>query len=665
MDIFKNLADSFVKEVVDPTVSFAEDSAKTVVREVVDPTVAFVEDSARTVVREVIDPAVAVIETQFQRPRDVIEQEKILDNLLASNGSRFPGDDYHSPDRKNWMAHLSVEKLTLNKIVWPGTHDSATNGIGIDVVTRPLGECQTLSIYEQLVRGTRLLDVRVQEDRHICHGILASYNVDFVIDDVIRFLSETHSEIIILEIRTEYGHKDPPEFESYLTNKLGQFLIHQDDNLFNKSLSEILPKRILKEGHMKVQTVVAWAVSELASNHPKCQDHFAQNNIIRFLVSHLAFETVQEHSKYAIVSNKQSLSSIHTVVMASNTNPSDKSHDQDETNSNISHPMGNQTPSQMHSLVANTFAIKGSGSGSGSGSGTNKNQTKQSNQQHQHHTKGGPTPRGNNPTHVSLMGTSIKGREYEDPETKAQMKAMAARALWQLSRGNLQICRSITESRALLCFAVLLEKGDDEVKSYSALAMMEITDVAEQYSELRRSAFKPTSPAAKAVVEQLLKVIENEVPDLLIPCVKSIGSLSRTFRATETRIIAPLVKLLDEREAEVAMEAAVALIKFACTENFLRDNHSKAIIAAGGAKHLIQLVYFGEQMVQAPALVLLCYIALNVPDSETLAQEEVLVVLEWSTKQSHLVEAPTIDEILPEAKSRLELYQSRGSRGFH
>ncbi|KAG2318585.1 hypothetical protein Bca4012_055210 [Brassica carinata] len=433
------------------------------------------------------------------------------------------------------------------------------------------------------------------------------------------------------------------------------------EQIVNAGVCQVFAK-ILKEGHMKVQTVVAWSVSELASNHPKCQDHFAQNNIIRFLVSHLAFETVQEHSKYAIVSNKQTLSSIHTVVMASNTNPSEKKHEQDETNSNISHPMNNQTPSQMHSLVANTLAIKGSDSGSG----TNKNQTKQSNQQHQHHhTKGGPTPRGNNPTHVSLLGTSIKGREYEDPATKAQMKAMAARALWQLSRGNLQICRSITESRALLCFAVLLEKGDDEVKSYSALAMMEITDVAEQYSELRRSAFKPTSPAAKAVVEQLLKVIENEVPDLLIPCIKSIGSLSRTFRATETRIIAPLVKLLDEREAEVSMEAAVALIKFACTENFLRDNHSKAIIAAGGAKHLIQLVYFGEQMVQVPALVLLCYIALNVPDSETLAQEEVLVVLEWSTKQSHLVEAPTIDEILPEAKSRLELYQSRGSRGFH
>ncbi|XP_010530890.1 PREDICTED: uncharacterized protein LOC104807361 [Tarenaya hassleriana] len=437
------------------------------------------------------------------------------------------------------------------------------------------------------------------------------------------------------------------------------------EQIVNAGVCQVFAK-ILKEGHMKVQSVVAWAVSELASNHPKCQDHFAQNNIIRFLVSHLAFETVQEHSKYAIVSNKQTMSSIHTVVMASNnSNPGSvkKENEQDQTSSQISHPMGHRMPSQMHNVVTNTMAMK-----------------VPSKQQHQDirmnpnpsHGKGahtshpGHNPRGNpHNTHVSLTGTSIKGREYEDPIIKAQMKAMAARALWQLSRGNIQICRNITESRALLCFAVLLEKGDEEVKSYSALALMEITAVAEQYPELRRSAFKPTSPAAKAVVEQLLKVIENEIPDLLIPSVKSMGNLSRTFRATETRIVTPLVKLLDEREAEVSMEAAVALNKFACPENFLHDNHSKAIIAAGGAKHLIQLVYFGEQMVQIPALTLLCYISLNVPDSETLAQEEVLIVLEWSTKQAHLAEEPTIEGILPEAKTRLELYQSRGSRGFH
>ncbi|CAH8274296.1 unnamed protein product [Arabidopsis lyrata] len=102
----------------------------------VDSMVSFANDSARTVAEEVINPAVSIIQNQLQRPRDVLEQQQILDNLQESNGSHFPGDDYHSPDRKNWMAHLSVDKLTLNKIVWPGTHDSATNGIGDPVFTR-------------------------------------------------------------------------------------------------------------------------------------------------------------------------------------------------------------------------------------------------------------------------------------------------------------------------------------------------------------------------------------------------------------------------------------------------------------------------------------------------------------------------------------------------
>ncbi|KAJ6708001.1 ARMADILLO REPEAT ONLY 4 [Salix viminalis] len=220
-------------------------------------------------------------------------------------------------------------------------------------------------------------------------------------------------------------------------------------------------------------------------------------------------------------------------------------------------------------------------------------------------------------------GLASRGGNFEDPATKAQMKAMAARALWQLAKGNVTVCRTITESRALLCFAVLLEKGHDEVQSYSAMALMEITAVAEQNSDLRRSSFKPTSPAARAVVDQLLKLVEKADSDLLIPCIQAIGNLARTFRATETRMIGPL-----------------------------------AIITEGGAKHLIQLVYFGEQVIQTPSLILLCYISLHCPDSEVLANEEVLIVLEWSTKQAHLLQEPEIESLLPEAKSRLELHQN-------
>ncbi|GMI66071.1 armadillo repeat only 2 [Hibiscus trionum] len=410
--------------------------------------------------------------------------------------------------------------------------------------------------------------------------------------------------------------------------------------------------KILKEGPMKVQAVTAWAVSELAANYPKCQDLFAQHNIIRLLVSHLAFETIQEHSKYAIASNKAA--SIHAVVMANSNNATVKVAVDEYHQSPILHPMENQTPNQMHNVVTNTLAMRGVNLPQKL-SNNHVRSNSQGNVKQFHHVYYQP----------QQSGANMKGRELEDPATKSYMKAMAARALWHLAKGNSSICRSITESRALLCFAVLLEKGTDDVQFNSAMALMEITAVAARDTDLRRSAFKPNSHACKLVVDQLLKIIEKADSELLISCIKAIGNLARTFRATETRMIAPLVKLLDEREAEVSKEAAIALTKFACTDNYLHLDHSKAIISAGGAKLLIQLVYFGEQIVQLSALVLLCYIALHVPDSEELAQAEVLTVLEWASKQSYMTQDETIDALLQEAKSRLELYQSRGSRGFH
>ncbi|CAM8986672.1 hypothetical protein QQ045_006826 [Rhodiola kirilowii] len=420
--------------------------------------------------------------------------------------------------------------------------------------------------------------------------------------------------------------------------------------------------KILKEGPMKVQAVVAWAVSELAGNYPKCQDLFHQHNIIRLLVSHLAFETVQEHSKYAIVSKA---TSIHAVVLASNNTSTSgtnvnsvigKGVEDEDAKLLVKYPLGDHQ-NQMHDVVASTMAMKTPLNHKSNTSQThlfNGNQNSINNQSNTHHH------------HQSslLNGTSTKGRESEDTETKTTMKAMAARALWHLAIDNSPICRSITESRALLCFAVLLEKGTEDVQYNSAMALMEITAVAEKDTDLRRSAFKPNSPACKAVVDQLLNIIEKGESELLIPCMKSIGNLARTFRATETRMISPLVRLLEDREADISKEAAIALSKFVCHENYLRVDHSKAILSAGGAKHLVQLAYFGEQLVQIPALILLSYISLHVPDNEELAKNEVLNVLEWALKQQNIAQNLTLEKLLPEAKSKMELYQSRGSR-FH
>ncbi|KAG6469026.1 hypothetical protein ZIOFF_073723 [Zingiber officinale] len=174
----------------------------------------------------------------------------------------------------------------------------------------------------------------------------------------------------------------------------------------------------------------------------------------------------------------------------------------------------------------------------------------------------------------------------EDPSTKAYLKTMATKALWQLTKGNTDICKSITKSQALLCFAVLLEKGGD-VRYNSAMVLMEIAVVAEYNADLRRSAFKPYSLASKAFIEQFLQIVER-------------GS--------------PLVHLLDDKAMVVMREVVVALTKFACTQNYLHVTHPQTIIDSDGARHLVQLVYYGKQ-VQHETLILLCYITKHVLDS--------------------------------------------------
>uniref|UniRef100_A0ACD5U689 Uncharacterized protein n=1 Tax=Avena sativa TaxID=4498 RepID=A0ACD5U689_AVESA len=410
----------------------------------------------------------------------------------------------------------------------------------------------------------------------------------------------------------------------------------------------------LKEPQMRVQAAVAEAIATLADRSPTCQELFTQNNAVRYLVGHLASGTIQEHSRYSVGSSSSKntaaaptpMTSLHSVVLAKTLSTHQSGDfmisvpEEPHRVSTVSKDEVDAKRNQMQSVVQSAMAAK-----------TKKN--------------GSLIPPFR--TQLGTSGSSGRGaREVEDPELKAHLKAMAAKALWKLARGHLGVCKSITESRALLCFAALLEKGDGgmgtNIQVFSAMAIMEISRVAEHSLALRQSAFKPSSPAAKAVVDQLLHIVcKGDYDELLIPCITALGCLARTFTASETRMIAPLVQLLDEREPAVIKEAVLALTKFACTDNHLYVNHCKAVVDEGGAGHLVQLVYLGDE-VQIEALILLCYIALHVPESEELAQAGVLAVLLWASKQTYMVQDVRVEALLPEARARLELFQSRASR---
>ncbi|KAM1174415.1 hypothetical protein ACFX19_027549 [Malus domestica] len=281
---------------------------------------------------------------------------------------------------------------------------------------------------------------------------------------------------------------------------------------------------ILREGPMKVQAAVTWAVSEIAARHPKCRDVFVRHDVVYWLLSHLAFETVEVDSNHAT----------------------------SKTNSNVN---------------------------------------------------------GN-----------------EDPATKAEMKAMATRALAKLAKGNSAI----------------------------------ITAVAEEDAELRTSALYRNSPARKSIVDQLVIKItdEKEDPELLIPCIKAVGNLATTFEATNNF---------------VTKNACIALTKFACTSNYFHVELHALVLICYIAIH----VPGSEELAQAKVLAVLkwapkhhyftdheklnklFYAALDVPENEVAeAEARVHATYGWELQRSYMTPAETLYTLLHNDTSMLDLYHS-------
>ncbi|XWS67487.1 hypothetical protein CRYUN_Cryun04dG0010800 [Craigia yunnanensis] len=94
-----------------------------------------------------------------------------------------------------------------------------------------------------------------------------------------------------------------------------------------------------------------------------------------------------------------------------------------------------------------------------------------------------------------------------------------------LSMGSVSNCRTLTETKGMFCLAKLVETEQDELQYNCLMIIREITAFAESSNDFRHSAFKSTSPDAKAVVDELLRVVkESDDTKLIIPVIKCIGS---------------------------------------------------------------------------------------------------------------------------------------------
>ncbi|XVE85143.1 hypothetical protein DITRI_Ditri17bG0068200 [Diplodiscus trichospermus] len=360
--------------------------------------------------------------------------------------------------------------------------------------------------------------------------------------------------------------------------------------------------QVLGDSPMKVQIPVAKLVARMAEHDSGAQEDFARENVIRPLVTLLSFETFVEDSMTQL--SKQS---IHSIVQINK---------EMEKNSLTGSNLRNYSYRPYSNSYSNLH-MEGSSRG----------------------------------------GNFRKERENEKPEVKIQLKINCAEALWMLARGSVSNSRRITETKGLLCLAKLVEKEQGELQYNCLMTIMEITAAAESNSDLRRAVFKTNSPAAKAVLDQLLRVIkELDSPTLQIPAIRSIGSLARTFPARETRVIFPLVTKLGSTDQEVAMEAAIALQKFASPQNFLCMDHSKSIIEFNGVPALMRLLRCGERT-QLHGLILLCYLAIHAGNNEALEQARVLTALEGADR-TVVAQHPDLKELVANAISHLNLFHT-------
>ena len=123
-----------------------------------------------------------------------------------------------------WMGQLIAcrPEVKLRDLVVPGTHDSASYSLNAWTLFSAAGRTQNVSVYEQLLRGARYLDLRVAgasqdtaSDVYIFHGCLQCVKLENVLKEIKVFLELHPQEFIFLEVVPEYGRLYTDEQKLY------------------------------------------------------------------------------------------------------------------------------------------------------------------------------------------------------------------------------------------------------------------------------------------------------------------------------------------------------------------------------------------------------------------------------------------------------------------
>ncbi|ORX38117.1 PLC-like phosphodiesterase, partial [Piromyces finnis] len=142
----------------------------------------------------------------------------------------------------------------LNQINIPGTHDSGTYAIEIGNLFTPVidagrilyGKTQSLDITEQLEKGIRYLDIRLETNKekeiYLSHGILDCHNkktggkyyLKEVFDEIIYFLNKNNKETVIVHLKKEnMGESNEERYvkDNELAERIASYTVYNDTML--------------------------------------------------------------------------------------------------------------------------------------------------------------------------------------------------------------------------------------------------------------------------------------------------------------------------------------------------------------------------------------------------------------------------------------------------
>jgi hypothetical protein len=151
-------------------------------------------------------------------------QYNYVNNYISNLDLDVPVEKYILEDNSIWMKGLP-NNTVLSDVVFPGSHNSSTKVIyGI---YDSLAICQEYSVYEQLKAGIRYLDIRICDDTPdnevwVSHTFLSCKLKDVLVE-IASFLSNYKSEIVLLDITTDYNRKlsNPQKLNTLLDQFLG------------------------------------------------------------------------------------------------------------------------------------------------------------------------------------------------------------------------------------------------------------------------------------------------------------------------------------------------------------------------------------------------------------------------------------------------------------